>query len=220
MNENNTINLNTERKPGGLYRNIKMSVKTADKLILVGIIVLIACMIFAVSHAGFTVTFNTDGGSQIDNQKVMYGQLVDIEENPVKNLLIEAQDRTFKFSCVSMGNPHAITIVEDVKNFNVERYGKIIEVDKHFPKRINVEFIQIIDRNHIKMRVWERGAGETLACGTGACASVVSCIINDLTDRKVTVELLGGNLEIEWNKEDNLVYMTGPAVTVFEGELT
>lgn len=84
MNENNTINLNTERKPGGLYRNIKMSVKTADKLILVGIIVLIACMIFAVSHAGFTVTFNTDGGSQIDNQKVMYGQLVDIEENPVK----------------------------------------------------------------------------------------------------------------------------------------
>ena len=84
MNENNTINLNTERKPGGLYRNIKMSVKTADKLILVGIIVLIACMIFAVSHAGFTVTFNTDGGSQIDNQKVMYGQLVDVEENPVK----------------------------------------------------------------------------------------------------------------------------------------
>ena len=84
MNENNTINLNTERKPGGLYRNIKMSVKTADKLILVGIIVLIACMIFAVSHAGFTVTFNTDGGSQIDNQKVMYGRLVDVEENPVK----------------------------------------------------------------------------------------------------------------------------------------
>lgn len=145
---------------------------------------------------------------------------VNCEENPVKNLLIKAQDRTFKFSCVSMGNPHAITIVEDVKNFNVERYGKIIEVDKHFPKRINVEFIQIIDRNHIKMRVWERGAGETLACGTGACASVVSCIINDLTDRKVTVELLGGNLEIEWNKDDNLVYMTGTAVTVFEGELT
>lgn len=84
MNENNTMNLNTERKPGGLYRNVKMSVKTADKLILIGIIVLIACMIFAVSHAGFTVTFNTDGGSQIDNQKVMYGQLVDVDENPVK----------------------------------------------------------------------------------------------------------------------------------------
>lgn len=84
MNENNTMNLNTERKPGGLYRNVKMSVKTADKLILVGIIVLIACMIFAVTHAGFTVTFNTDGGSQIESQKVMYGQLVDVDENPVK----------------------------------------------------------------------------------------------------------------------------------------
>ena len=84
MNESNTMNLNTERKPGGLYRNVKMSVKTADKLIIIGIIVLIACMIFAVSHAGFTVTFNTDGGSQIDNQKVMYGQLVDVDENPVK----------------------------------------------------------------------------------------------------------------------------------------
>ena len=84
MEDNNTMSLNTERKPGGLYRNVKMSVKTADRLILIGIIVLIACMIFAVSHAGFTVTFNTDGGSQIENQKVMYGQLVDVEENPVK----------------------------------------------------------------------------------------------------------------------------------------
>ena len=84
MEDNNTMSLNTERKPGGLYRNVKMSVKTADRLILIGIIVLIAYMIFAVSHAGFTVTFNTDGGSQIENQKVMYGQLVEVEENPVK----------------------------------------------------------------------------------------------------------------------------------------
>ena len=84
MEDNNTMSLNTERNPGGLYRNVKMSVKTADRLILIGIIVLIACMIFAVSHAGFTVTFNTDGGSQIENQKVMYGQLVEVEENPVK----------------------------------------------------------------------------------------------------------------------------------------
>lgn len=84
MEDNNTMSLNTERKPGGLYRNVKMSVKTADRLILIGIIVLIACMIFAVSHAGFTVTFNTDGGSQIENKKVMYGQLVEVEENPVK----------------------------------------------------------------------------------------------------------------------------------------
>ena len=140
-------------------------------------------------------------------------------ENPVQNLKVKAVDREFVFSCVSMGNPHAITIVDEVKDFDVEKYGKVIEIDKHFPKRINVEFIQIIDKNNIKMRVWERGAGETLACGTGACASVVSCCINNQTDRKVKVELLGGDLEIEWNKQDNHVYMTGPAVTVFEGGL-
>ena len=118
-----------------------------------------------------------------------------------------------------MGNPHAITIVENVKDFDVEKYGKVLEVDKVFPNKTNVEFIEIIDKNNIKMRVWERGAGETLACGTGACASVVACALNDLTEHKVNVELLGGMLEIEWSKEDNHVYMTGPAVTVFEGEL-
>ena len=144
---------------------------------------------------------------------------VDSNENPVKNLKLEAEGKQFNFTCVSMGNPHAITIVDEVKDFDVEKYGKVIEIDKHFPKRINVEFIQIIDKNNIKMRVWERGAGETLACGTGACASVVSCCINNQTDRKVKVELLGGDLEIEWNKQDNHVYMTGPAVTVFEGGL-
>ena len=141
------------------------------------------------------------------------------KENPVRNLKIEAEGKEFKFTCVSMGNPHAITIVENTEKFDVQKYGKIIEVDKSFPRRINVEFIQIIDKNNIKMRVWERGAGETLACGTGACASVVSCVLNDLTERNVVVELLGGNLEIEWSEKDNHVYMTGPAVTVFEGEL-
>ena len=92
-------------------------------------------------------------------------------------------------------------------------------MDGYFPKKTNVEFIEKVDRNNIKMRVWERGSGETLACGTGACASVVASILNGFTDRKVVVELLGGNLEIEWNEEDNHVYMTGPATTVFEGEL-
>ncbi len=140
-------------------------------------------------------------------------------EDIVKNLEISAENRNFRFTCVSMGNPHAITFVDDTKNFDVEKYGKVIEVDKNFPRKINVEFIEVIDKNNIKMRVWERGAGETLACGTGACASTVACILNGLTDRKVNVELLGGTLEIEWNKEDNHVYMTGPAVTVFEGEL-
>ena len=140
-------------------------------------------------------------------------------EKPVKNLKLKAEDKDFNFTCVSMGNPHAITIVENVKDFDVEKYGKVLEVDKVFPNKTNVEFIQLIDKNNIKMRVWERGAGETLACGTGACASVVACALNDLTEHKVNVELLGGMLEIEWSKEDNHVYMTGPAVTVFEGEL-
>ncbi len=141
------------------------------------------------------------------------------EEEPVKNLTLQAKDKEFKFTCVSMGNPHAITIVKDTKAFEVDTYGKLLEVDKVFPNKTNVEFIEIVDKNHIKMRVWERGAGETLACGTGACASVVACCLNGLTQNNVQVELLGGILEIEWNKEDNHVYMTGPAVTVFEGEL-
>lgn len=141
------------------------------------------------------------------------------EEKPVKNLKLKAEDKEFVFTCVSMGNPHAITIVENTKEFDVEKYGKVLEVDKAFPNKTNVEFIEIVDKNNIKMRVWERGAGETLACGTGACASVVACVLNNLTERNVNVELLGGKLEIEWNKNDNHVYMTGPAVTVFEGEL-
>lgn len=140
-------------------------------------------------------------------------------EEPVKNLELEAENQKFKFTCVSMGNPHAITIVENTKEFDVEKYGKVLEVDKAFPKKANIEFAQIIDRQNINMRVWERGAGETLACGTGACATAVACNLNGLTDRKVNIELLGGTLNIEWNETDNHVYMTGPAVTVFDGEL-
>ena len=140
-------------------------------------------------------------------------------ENPVKNLVLNAKDEQFKFTCVSIGNPHAITIVEDTEKFDVKKYGGELEVNKAFPRRANVEFAQIMNKNTIKMRVWERGAGETLACGTGACATAVACNLNGFTDRKVIIELLGGNLEIEWNKENNHVYMTGPATTVFEGEL-
>ena len=140
-------------------------------------------------------------------------------ENPVKNLDIKAEDKEFKFTCVSMGNPHAIAKITDVDNFDVKKYGKIIEVDKLFPRKTNVEFIEIVDESTIKMRVWERGAGETLACGTGACAVAVACNLNGFSNNKVTVKLLGGDLQIEWNKQDNHVYMTGPAVTVFEGEL-
>lgn len=132
---------------------------------------------------------------------------------------IETYDKKIDFTCVSMGNPHAVTIVDDVKNFDVKKYGKDIEVNKIFPQKANIEFAEIVDRNTIKMRVWERGTGETLACGTGSCATAVACALNGVTDRNVVIELLGGNLEIEWNENDNHVYMTGPAVTVFEGEL-
>ena len=124
-----------------------------------------------------------------------------------------------KFTCVSMGNPHAICFIDNINNIDIAKIGPIIENDKCFPNKTNVEFIEIISKNEINMRVWERGTGETLACGTGACASVIASILNGYTDRKVTVNLLGGKLEILWNKEDNHVYMKGPARTVYEGEI-
>ena len=142
-----------------------------------------------------------------------------ISEDNLRCLKLIADNREFIADCVSMGNPHAIIQVDNLKMFPIEKYGPILENDNHFPKKSNIEFINIKDKNHIEMRVWERGAGETMACGTGACAVAVSCILNGLIENKVTVELLGGNLEIEWNKENKHVYMTGPAVTVYEGEL-
>ncbi|HJJ14463.1 MAG TPA: diaminopimelate epimerase [Clostridiaceae bacterium] len=141
------------------------------------------------------------------------------EEAIVKNLKIKARENEFKFTCVSMGNPHAITIVDNTKDFNIEKYGPVLEKDEHFPRRANIEFIELVDKNNIKMRVWERGAGETLACGTGACASVVACALNGYIENEANVELLGGTLKIRWDKENNHIYMTGPATTVFEGEI-
>jgi len=140
------------------------------------------------------------------------------QENPVKNLTLTAYDREFVFTCVSMGNPHAVTFIDNVDDFDIEKYGPVLEVDKHFPKRANIEFVQIVDKNHLKMRVWERGTGETLACGTGTCATVVAAVINEKSDRNnVDVKLLGGNLQITWAKNDNHVYMTGPAEFSFDG---
>ena len=139
------------------------------------------------------------------------------KQNPVTDLKINALDKEFKCTCVSMGNPHVITEVENTENFEVKKYGPIMEIDKHFPNKANIEFIKILDKNHIKMRVWERGTGETLACGTGACAVLVASYLNGKTSNKAKVELLGGTLTIEWNQENNHVYMTGSATTVFEG---
>lgn len=141
------------------------------------------------------------------------------DKYPVKNLKIIAEDKEFIFTCVSMGNPHAVTIIKNVIDFDVQRYGEILEKSKIFPQRANIEFVQILDKENVKMRVWERGTGETLACGTGACATVVTCNLNGYVKNDVNVELPGGILKIKWNKENNHVYMTGPAITVFRGEI-
>lgn len=137
----------------------------------------------------------------------------------IVNEPIDVNGNEFRITCVSMGNPHAITYVDNVAEFDVHGVGSMIENHEMFPRRINTEFAQIVDRNTIKMRVWERGSGETLACGTGASATLVASVLNNLTDRKAKLELLGGDLEIEWNEKDNNVYMTGPATTVFQGEI-
>lgn len=127
-------------------------------------------------------------------------------------------DRTFRITCASMGNPHCVIFVEDVANFPVATYGPPIENHELFPRRTNVEFVQIISRAEISQRTWERGAGETLACGTGSSAVTAACVLNGLTERKLLNHLLGGDLEMEWADDGN-IYMTGPAVEVFSGEI-
>lgn len=125
----------------------------------------------------------------------------------------------YRMTGVSMGNPHAVVYVEDVKGLDIETIGPAFENHERFPNRVNTEFVKVLDRNTVEMRVWERGSGETMACGTGACAVAVACILNGLTEDKVTVKLLGGNLQIEWDKEADKVYMTGPAEVSFDGEI-
>jgi diaminopimelate epimerase len=126
-------------------------------------------------------------------------------------------DQTWQVTCVSMGNPHCITFVDDVEAIDLEKIGPQFETHPAFPKKINAEFVQVLSNNDLKMRVWERGAGITLACGTGACATVVAAVQNGKSDRLCTVELPGGNLSIHWSEEDNHIYMTGPAEKVFSG---
>lgn len=138
------------------------------------------------------------------------------------NKAIKAGDREFKMTCVSMGNPHAVMFIdESPKDFDLNYYGALFESNTDiFPDRVNAEFAKIIDRKNIEMRVYERGTGETLACGTGTCATVVAAILNGLADNDVTVHLLGGDLKISWSgNEEDSVFMTGPAATVFNGEI-
>ena len=153
-----------------------------------------------------------------------------IDAKPVKDFGIDPDEKVcvgmgmvfgedfFRGTCVSMGNPHCVVYVDEVDGYPVETIGPKFEMSNLFPDRVNTEFVEVVDRNHVKMRVWERGSGETLACGTGACATAVACVLNNKTEDTVTVSLLGGDLKIRWDKESNTVFMTGPATTVFEGE--
>jgi diaminopimelate epimerase len=139
-------------------------------------------------------------------------------QSPVIAEPIEVAGQCFEMTCVSMGNPHAVVFVDDTAGFPVEEVGRAFEFHPAFPRRVNAEFVQVLNRREVNMRVWERGTGETLACGTGACASTVACILNGLTDDEVTLHLLGGDLLVKWDRTANRVFMTGPAVTVFEGD--
>ena len=145
---------------------------------------------------------------------------VTVEESPVVNVPVEVKGKIYHMTCVSMGNPHAIIFMNNVKDLDIAAIGPYFENHTVFPKRTNTEFVEVLDRNTVNMRVWERGSDETLACGTGACATTVACILNDKTENEVTVHLLGGDLKIRWDREANQVYMTGPATVVFDGEIT
>ncbi len=141
------------------------------------------------------------------------------DKEQVINESVTIDGKEWKITCVSMGNPHAVTYIDDVKGLEIEKIGPKFENNEIFPDRVNTEFVHVIDRNTVEMRVWERGSGETLACGTGACAVAVSSILNGLTEDEVTVKLLGGNLKIFWDRQINKVFMTGSATTVFDGEI-
>jgi diaminopimelate epimerase len=132
---------------------------------------------------------------------------------------IQIGEETYQMTCVSMGNPHAVVYLEDVKGLAIETIGPKFENHPCFPDRVNTEFVHVLDEHTVEMRVWERGSGETLACGTGACAVTVASILNGYVSGEVTVKLLGGDLKISWDQEENLVYMTGSATVVFDGEL-
>jgi len=140
-----------------------------------------------------------------------------VDQHPVVNHPIEVDGREFRFTAVSMGNPHCVIYVDDAVSFDLGTWGPKLEVHPLFPRKTNVEFATVNSRNQIDMRVWERGAGPTLACGTGACATLVASVLNGSADRSATISLKGGDLFIEWDEHDNHVYMTGPAEVVYTG---
>ena len=137
----------------------------------------------------------------------------------VVNEPVEVAGRKWNITGVSMGNPHCVVFVDDIKKTPIEEVGPVFEVQERYPKKTNTEFVQVLDRQHMRMRVWERGAAITLACGTGACATLTAAVLNGKTDRRAEITLDGGKLNIEWSEKDNHIYMTGPAVQVFAGEV-
>ncbi len=170
---------------------------------------------------GKAYEITVDMGSPILTPKLIPVQAEGLDpdaENAVR-VPIKVMDKYYEMTCVSMGNPHAVVFVdEDPVNLDLAMIGPKFENHSDFPNRTNTEFIYVQDRKHLVMRVWERGTGETLACGTGACASLVAAVLNDLTEDDVEIRLLGGTLKVRWDREENKVYLTGPAETVFEGE--
>ncbi|HJD26264.1 MAG TPA: diaminopimelate epimerase [Candidatus Blautia intestinipullorum] len=163
-----------------------------------------------------TVEVNMGSPVLLANQIPVVSDTEQVIDHP-----LDVNGKTYRITAVSMGNPHAIVYMDDLENLDINTLGPQFENHLAFPDRINTEFVKVIDRHTLQMRVWERGSGETLACGTGACAVAVASVLNGLVDedRPVTVKLLGGDLQIFWNRQEDLVYMTGPAVTVFEGEI-
>lgn len=150
------------------------------------------------------------------------GKIPVVTRHPSEKVIdmpIDVDGIGYRMTCISMGNPHAVVFVEDVKGLEIEKIGPGFENHESFPRRINTEFVRVCDRKTVEMRVWERGSGETMACGTGACAAAAACILNGLTENEVTVKLLGGDLLVKWDREANKMYMTGPALVVYDGEI-
>lgn len=181
-----------------------------------------------IKYLKLTTAVNPENGKEeVEKVRVNMGQpILCAKEVPVvcdkEQAIAEpitVQGKTYEMTCVSMGNPHAVVFMDGVAELEIEKVGPYFENHERFPRRTNTEFVEVLDRQHVFMRVWERGTGETLACGTGCCATAVACILNGLTDNKITVKVLGGEIEIEWDRERDLIYMTGPAKTVFEGEI-
>lgn len=183
---------------------------------------------FTIVSAGAVkqIALETEDGEAVQIKVNMGAPRLFAKEIPVlsdsENVIDEpimVQGKEYRMTCVSMGNPHAVVFTEDVKNLDIDAVGPYFERHERFPERTNTEFVKVLDRNNIEMRVWERGTGETLACGTGCCAAAVACVLNGLTSREVTVHVLGGAINILWDEKENTVYMSGEAKTVFEGEI-